>query len=148
MTDNKTDNKKKLASRTLENMILKTQHSLLSKNPKDLTEFQKILDRSKREITASRGKDSKLKRVYAVETEARYNLLVKVFSASNNELTTDRLKNDKDLTADDIRLYMLFRGIDIDNTFTKEEQEIFADLNHEDMKKNIYLGVDCTKLDT
>lgn len=140
-------NTKKLASRTLENMILKASATLLQKNPKDLAEFQKILDRAKREIALSRGKNSDLKRIYAVETEARYNLLVKVLGTAGSQLTTERLNNDSTLTPEDIRMFMLFRGVDLDKVFSKEEQEIFADLSAEDMKKNIYLGVDCTKSD-
>jgi len=140
-------NTKKLASRTLENMCLKASHVLLQKSPKDLAEFSKILDRSKREIALARGENSALKRVYAVETEARYNLLVKVLGTSGEALTTERLNNDTSLTPEDIRIFMLFRGVNLDNVFSSEEQEIFADLNESDMKQNIYLGVDCTKTD-
>ena len=147
VTINSNTNTKKLASRTLENMILKASATLLQKSPKDLVEFQKILDRSKREIALSRGKDSSLKRIYAVETEARYNLLTKVLGTSGEGLTTDRLQNDSSLTPEDIRMFMLFRGVDLDKVFTEDEQEIFADLNADDMKRNVYLGVDCTKSD-
>lgn len=140
-------NKKKLASRTLENMILKAQFTLLNKSPKAVSEFNKILDRSKREITLERGKNSPLKRVYAVETEASYNLLTKVLKthAVTAEELAHAIQNETDLSNDQIRMFMLFRGVDLDSVFTAEEQAIFADLDTEDMKRNIYLGVDYTK---
>lgn len=146
-----TGNTKKTASRTLENMILKASATLLAKSPASLAEFQKILDRSKREITALRGKDSSLKRVYAVETEARYNLLIKVLNTASvtpEELTKVlTTAGDSSLDNEQIRMFMLFRGVDLDKVFTPEEVEIFADLNANDMRKNIYLGVDCSKHD-
>lgn len=139
-------NTKKLASRTLENMILKAQFTLLSKSPKAVSEFNKILDRSKREISLERGKNSPLKRVYAVETEASYNLLVKVLRthAVTDEEIAQAIRSDNDLLADQLRMFMLFRGVDLDQVFSVEEQAIFADLDSNDMKRNIYLGVNCT----
>lgn len=140
-------NTKKLASRTLENMILKAQVTLLNKSPSAVQEFNKILDRSKREISLSRGKNSPLKRVYAVETEASYNLLTKVLRthAVTTEELANAIQNDTDLSNDQIRMFMLFRGVNLDQVFTAEEQTIFADLDIEDMKRNIYLGVDHSK---
>lgn len=143
-----TVNTKKQATQTLENMITKAKFTLLSRSPKAVKEFDKILDRSKREIAAARGKDSDLKRVYAVETEARYNLLVKVLGTSSlsaEDLTKKLLSGSADLSTEEIRMFMLFRDVDLDGLFTQEEQNIFADLNEADMKENIYLGVDCTK---
>lgn len=140
-------NTKKLASRTLENMILKAQVTLLNKSAAAVQEFNKILDRSKREISAARGKNSPLKRVYAVETEASYNLLTKILKT--HAVTADELanliQNGSDLSNDQLRMFMLFRGVDLDAIFTPEEQEIFADLDADDMKRNIYLGVDHSK---
>lgn len=140
-------NTKKLASRTLENMILKAQVTLLNKSPSAVQEFNKILDRSKREISLSRGKNSPLKRVYAVETEASYNLLTKVLRthAVTTEELAHAIQNETDLSNDQIRMFMLFRGVNLDQVFTAEEQTIFADLDIEDMKRNIYLGVDHSK---
>lgn len=138
---------KKQATQTLENMITKARFTLLSKSPSAVKEFDKILDRSKREIAAARGKDSDLKRVYAVETEARYNLLVKVLGTSSlsaEDLTKKLLSGSGDLSTEEIRMFMLFRDVDLDTVFSESEQNVFADLNAEDMKKNIYLGVDCT----
>ena len=144
-----TINTKKQATSTLENMITKAKFTLLTRSPAAVKEFDKILDRSKREIAASRGKKSDLKRVYAVETEARYNLLVKVLGTSSLSADdlTKKLLSGADLSTDEIRMFMLFRDVDLDSLFTSEEQEIFADLNEADMKNNIYLGVDCSKND-
>ncbi len=140
-----TKNAKKLASHTIDNMILKIEAFLLSKDENQLKEFQKILDRSKREIISNRGKDSDLKRVYSVEMQAKYHLLRKMFGASkiNADQIGEKIK-DSNWDNDSMFLWKNFSGLDTDQFFSQNQVAVFDDLNEEEMKQNIYLGQDCT----
>lgn len=143
------DNPKKLVSHTIDNMVLKLESYLLSKSEDSLKEFQKILDRTKRNITANRGKNSDLKRVYAVELEAKYNILAKMFNSIGipDSEVLEKLKSE-DWDNDRQFMWKQFSDIDPSDLFSKKQLDIFDEIDESDMKNNVYLGVDCTPTKT
>jgi hypothetical protein len=121
-------------------MILKTEAYLLSKD-NARREFQQLLDKSKRNITASRGKNSPLKRVYSIDLESRYNMLLKVFEGNKiDDASIGTKMRDPSFSPELMFCYKYFSGLEIDNLYSKEEIETFNSLNENDMKNNVYLG--------
>jgi hypothetical protein len=139
------ENTKKTVSFTMDNIFTKMEFFLLNKDGKILREFNKRFDKFKREITADRGEKSELKRVYAVELQAKYNYIAKLFDTRNLD-ESDLLKklNDPKFDDDFIFFWRAFNGFDVDVLLKKEEIEIFEQCEETEMMQNIYLGVDCT----
>lgn len=139
-------NTKKKVNNTLGNIFLKMEAFLLNKNGETLRDFQKRFDKLKREITASRGKNSELKRVYSVELEAMYRYIAKMFNVQN--LTAEEVfkkVHDKDFKDNDFVFFCnAFGDFDPESKLSDEELDIFENLDEDDMKRNIYLGVDCS----
>lgn len=136
------DNPKKIVSHALDNAILRLQARLLQLGPVAADRFRKILDKSKRQITARRDGDDSLKRIYPVQTEAHFNALKPILNPS-----VDSQDANDFLGLDEGTAYLTKLGVVLKSeieTLLKTELPILRALNEDEMKKNIYLGRDMT----
>lgn len=132
------ENTKKTVSATLEAAFLRLRNHLMDADPRLLKRFNQVCDRMKREIMLKRESDSSLKRVYPVEIETKVRVLHPLLN------TKSAVSIESLASADESQGWLSILGYKLRDTIPtllQKELPIISLLNEEEMRKNVYLGV-------
>lgn len=136
------ENAKKTAAKALGNAILRVQNRLLILDAKVADRFARILEKTKRTITAEREDDDSLKRKFPVQIAAEFAVLGPILNPpveSNDPNAYLKLDENASYLS---RLGTVLKG-ELP-TLLKDELPIISCLVEADMRKNVYLGKDMT----